>query len=564
MTTDAKEPATPPALNFLEEIVAEHVAAGRHKGRVLTRFPPEPNGYLHIGHAKSICLNFGLAQKFGGKTNLRFDDTNPLTEDTDYVQSIQNDVKWLGYEWDALFFASDYFGKLYELAEALIQKGVAYVCDLTAEEMSAQRGTFDTPGTASPFRDRSVAENLDLFRRMKAGEFKDGAKSLRAKIDMAHPNPNLRDPALYRIRHAHHHRTGDAWCIYPLYDFTHCLSDAIEDITHSVCTLEFENRRPLYDWVLDQVWPRPVDDRPHQYEFSRLNLLYTVMSKRRLLKLVQEKHVDGWDDPRMLTITGLRRRGYTPASLRDFAARIGVTKSEQWIDMSVLELCIRDDLNANAPRAMAVLRPLKVIVENWPAGSVEDQVVQNHPQKPELGTRTVPFARELWIEREDFEEVPPKGYHRLSPGKEVRLRGAYFLKCTGVDKDADGRVVAVRCTYDPDTKGGEAKDGRKVKSTIHWVSAQHAASAVVRLYDRLFSVEKPDDDFLAQLNPHSCDVVTDAKLEPMLGNATADARYQFERTGYFYVDPKDSKPGAPVFHRVVGLKDSWAKEQKKG
>ncbi len=561
MTTDA---ATETAQNFLEEIVAEHVAAGRHKGRVLTRFPPEPNGYLHIGHAKSICLNFGLAKKFGGKTNLRFDDTNPLTEDTDYVQSIMNDVKWLGHQWDALFYASDYFGKLYELAESLIQKGKAYVCDLTAEEMSAQRGTFDTPGTNSPFRDRSVELNLDLFRRMKAGEFKDGTKSLRAKIDMANPNPNLRDPALYRIRHAHHHRTGDAWCIYPLYDFTHCLSDAIEDITHSICTLEFENRRPLYDWVLDQAWPRPVDDRPHQYEFSRLNLLYTVMSKRRLLKLVQEAHVEGWDDPRMLTISGLRRRGYTPGSLRDFAARIGVTKSEQWIDMGVLELCIREDLNESAPRAMAVLRPVKVVVENWPADQVEDQTVQNHPQKPELGTRTVPFTRELWIEREDFEEVPPKGYHRLSPGREVRLRGAYFLKCTGVDKDAAGHIIGVRCTYDPDTKGGEAKDGRKVKGTIHWVSAQHAANATVRLYDRLFSVEKPDDDFLAQLNPNSLEVVEGAKLEPMLGNAAAGAHYQFERTGYFYVDPKDSKPGAPVFHRVVTLKDSWAKEQKKG
>ena len=553
--------ADPPANNFLEDIVEEHVQQGRYKGRIKTRFPPEPNGYLHIGHAKSICLNFGLAKKFGGTCNLRFDDTNPLTEDTDYVESIQRDIKWLGFTWDALFYASDYFEKLYDRALALIGKGKAYVCDLTAEEMSAQRGTFDKPGTNSPYRDRSVDENLDLFRRMRKGEFKDGEKTLRAKIDMAHPNPNLRDPAIYRIRHAHHHRTGDAWCIYPLYDFTHCLSDAIEDITHSVCTLEFENRRVLYDWVLDEVWPVASDERPHQYEFSRLKLNYTVMSKRKLIQLVKEKYVDGWDDPRMLTLSGLRRRGYTPASIRELARRVGVTKTDSWTDMSVLEQCVRDDLNENASRALGVLRPLKVVIENWPAGVVEQVTLQNHPQKPELGTRTAPFCGELYIEREDFEETPPKGFFRLAPGQEVRLRGAYFVKCTSVVKDGD-RIVEVRCTYDPATKGGDSKE-RKVKGTIHWVSAQHALTATVRVYDRLFAVERPDDDFLAQLNPKSLEVVTDAKLEPSLKDAAPEARFQFERLGYFFVDPIDSRPGAPVFNRTVTLKDSWAKEQKK-
>jgi glutaminyl-tRNA synthetase len=550
--------ADPPANNFLEDIVEEHVKQGRYAGRIKTRFPPEPNGYLHIGHAKSICLNFGLAKKFGGTCNLRFDDTNPLTEDTDYVQSIQRDIRWLGFQWDALFYASDYFEKLYERAEELIKKGKAYVCDLTAEQVSAQRGTFETPGTNSPFRDRSVDENLDLFRRMRKGEFKDGEKTLRAKIDMAHPNPNLRDPAVYRIRHAHHHRTGDAWCIYPLYDFTHCLSDAIESISHSVCTLEFENRRVLYDWVLDEVWPVPADERPHQYEFSRLKLNYTVMSKRKLIQLVKEKHVDGWDDPRMLTLSGLRRRGYTPASIRELARRVGVTKTDSWTDMSVLEQCVRDDLNEHALRALGVLRPLKVVIENWPAGTVEHVTLQNHPQKPELGTRTAPFSGELYIEREDFEETPPKGFFRLAPGQEVRLRGAYFVKCTSVVKDGD-RIVEVRCTYDPATKGGDSKE-RKVKGTLHWVSAPHALTATVRLYDRLFAVERPDDDFLTHLNPKSLEVVADAKLEASLKDAAPGTHLQLERLGYFFVDPIDSKPGAPVLNRTVTLKDGWAKE----
>jgi glutaminyl-tRNA synthetase len=549
--------------NFLQEIIEEDMRTGKHGGRVLTRFPPEPNGYLHIGHAKSICLNFGLAQQYGGKTNLRLDDTNPLTEDTDYVQSIEQDVKWLGFNWAGKYFASDYFEQLYNFAVELIKQGKAYVCSLTADEISEYRGDFNTPGRDSPYRNRSIEENLDLFARMRAGEFPDGAHTLRAKIDMTSPNPVLRDPPIYRIRHAHHHNTGDKWCIYPLYDFAHCLSDSIEGITHSICTLEFENRRVLYDWIVDNLIK---GDRPYQYEFARLKLTYTVMSKRKLLQLVTEKLVSGWDDPRMMTISGLRRRGCTPASIRDFATRIGVSKTDSWIDMSVLELCIREDLNEHAPRAMAVLRPLKVVIENYPEGQTEQLEVANHPSKPEMGTRQVPFSRELYIEADDFMENPPKGFFRLSPGKEVRLRSAYFIKCEKVIKDDKGNVVELRCTYDPATRGGDSPDGRKVKGTLHWVPG-NAPTAEVRLYERLFAVEHPDKDkdkdFKTFLNPHSLEILTGARVEPMLADAKAESRYQFERLGYFYVDPKDSQPGKPVFNRTVTLKDSWTKEQGK-
>jgi glutaminyl-tRNA synthetase len=550
--------------NFLQEILEEDKRTGKHGGRVHTRFPPEPNGYLHIGHAKSICLNFGLAQQYGGKTNLRLDDTNPLTEDTDYVQSIERDVKWLGFSWDdRKFFASDYFEQLYNFAVELIKQGKAYVCSLSADEISEYRGDFNTPGRDSPYRNRSIEENLDLFARMRAGEFPDGKHTLRAKIDMTSPNPVLRDPPIYRIRHAHHHNTGDKWCIYPLYDFAHCLSDAIEGITHSICTLEFENRRVLYDWIVDNLIK---GDRPYQYEFARLKLTYTVMSKRKLLQLVNEKLVSGWDDPRMLTISGLRRRGCTPASIRDFATRIGVSKTDSWIDMSVLELCIREDLNEQAPRAMAVLRPLKVVIENYPEGKTEQLEVANHPSKPEMGVRQVPFSRELYIEADDFQEVPPKGFFRLSPGKEVRLRSAYFIKCESVIKDGKGNVVELRCTYDPATRGGDSPDGRKVKGTLHWVPG-NAPTAEVRLYERLFSAEHPDKDkdkdFKTFLNPHSLEIIKDARVEPMLADAAAESRFQFERLGYFYVDPKDSQPGKPIFNRTVTLKDSWTKEQGK-
>ncbi|MCY0996765.1 glutamine--tRNA ligase/YqeY domain fusion protein [Myxococcus sp. MISCRS1] len=551
-------------LNFLQEIIEEDRRTGKHAGRVHTRFPPEPNGYLHIGHAKSICLNFGLAKQYEGLCNLRFDDTNPVTEDTDYVEAIQRDVKWLGFDWaDRKFYASDYFPKLYDFAVQLIKQGKAYVCSLSPEEIREYRGDFTTPGRDSPYRTRSVEENLDLFSRMRGGEFPDGKHTLRAKIDMASPNPVLRDPPIYRIRHAHHHRTGEAWPIYPLYDFAHCLSDAIEGITHSVCTLEFENRRVLYDWIVDSLIK---GDRPYQYEFNRLNLNYTVMSKRKLLKLVTEKYVSGWDDPRMMTLSGLRRRGFTPASIRDFATRAGVSKTQQLIDMGVLELCIREDLNETAPRAMAVLRPLKVVVENYPEGQVEMLEVQNHPQKPEMGTRQVPFMRELYIEADDFMEVPAKGFFRLAPGKEVRLRSAYFITCKEVIKDADGKVVELRCTYDPATRGGDSPDGRKVKGTLHWVPG-NAPTAEVRLYDRLFSVESPDSDdatdFTTFLNPNSLEVLRSARVEPMLADAAPESRFQFERLGYFFADPKDSQPGKPVFNRTVSLKDSWVKEKGK-
>ncbi len=553
-------------LNFIQAIIEEDQRTGKHSGRVHTRFPPEPNGYLHIGHAKAISLNFGLAQQNGGKCNLRLDDTNPTTEETEYVESIQEDIRWLGFTWDGLYYASDYFGQLYQFAEELIRQGKAYVDDLKPEEISQWRGDFTTPGRDSPFRNRSVEENLDLFRRMRAGEFPDGARTLRAKIDMRSPNPNLRDPAIYRIRHAHHHRTGDAWCIYPLYDFAHCLSDAIEGITHSICTLEFENRRVLYDWIVDTLVPGAKEgNRPYQYEMARLNLTYTVMSKRKLKELVDTKVVDGWDDPRMLTIRGLRRRGFTAASLRDLTQRVGVTKTQSRHDIGLLEQCVREDLDTNAPRAMAVLRPLKVVLENYPEGQTEELPLANHPKRPELGTRQVPFMRELYIEQDDFMENPPKGFYRLSPGVEVRLRGAYFIRCERVIKDADGRVVELRCTYDPATRGGNATD-RKVKGTLHWVPAS-APVAEVRLYDRLFAAEDPEADearaFKEFLNPDSLEVLAGARVEPMLAQAAPESHFQFERLGYFYADPKKGLPGRPVFNRTVTLKDSWVREQGK-
>jgi glutaminyl-tRNA synthetase len=552
-------PEAPGRLDFIREIITADNASGRHAGRVATRFPPEPNGYLHIGHAKSICLNFGIARDFGGTCNLRFDDTNPVTEDVEYVESIQEDVRWIGFSWDdRLYYASDYFEKLYECAETLIRDGRAYVDDLSADEIREYRGTLKQPGRESPYRSRSVDENLDLFRRMRAGEFPDGSRVLRAKIDMASPNLNMRDPVLYRIRRAHHHRTGDAWCIYPMYDYAHPISDALERITHSICTLEFEDHRPLYDWLVQHL---PLPGTPQQIEFARLNLTYTVMSKRKLLQLVTEKHVSGWDDPRMPTITGLRRRGYTPEAIRRFCDEIGVAKRENVVDVGLLEFCVREDLNTRAPRAMAVLRPLKVVLENYPDALVEEMAVVNNPEDPAAGTRKVPFSKVLYIEQDDFMVDPPKKFFRLAPGREVRLRNAYLVTCRDVVRDAEGRILELRCTYDPATRGGDAPDGRKVKATLHWVSAAHGIDAEVRLYDRLFTAESPgagDADFLTQLNPHSLEVVRGSKLEPSLASAPAGARYQFERLGYFCVDP-DSQPGAPVFNRTVTLKDTWAK-----
>jgi glutaminyl-tRNA synthetase len=551
--------------HFIQQIIDADRAAGKHGGRVHTRFPPEPNGYLHIGHAKSICLNFGLAQEYGGKFNLRFDDTNPTKEEQEYVDSIIDDVRWLGGDWeDRLFYASDYFKQLYDWAIQLINEGKAYVCDLAAEEVRAHRGTLNEPGKNSPYRNRSVAENLDLFERMRAGEFPDGARTLRAKIDMASPNINLRDPVMYRIKHASHHRTGDTWCIYPSYDYTHGQSDSIEGITHSICTLEFENHRPLYDWFCEALRIH----HPQQIEFARLNLTFTVMSKRKLLQLVQEKHVSGWDDPRMLTIRGLRRRGYTPEAIRAFCERIGVAKFNSTIDMAWLEDAIREDLNERAPRVMAVLRPLKVVLTNYPEGEVEELEAANHPQRPALGARKVPFSRELYIEADDFMEDAPKKFFRLAPGREVRLRYAYFITCNEVVKDGAGRVVELRCTYDPATRGGNAPDGRKVKGTIHWVSAPQAVSAEVRLYDHLFATEYPDDapegkTFLDNINPNSLEIVRDARLEPSLADAKPGRHFQFERLGYFFVDPVASKPGRPVFNRTATLRDTWAKEAAK-
>ena len=556
-------PASTGRQDFIREIIAADNASGRHGGRVATRFPPEPNGYLHIGHAKSICLNFGVARDFGGTCNLRFDDTNPVTEDVEYVESIQHDIRWLGFAWDdRLFYASDYFETLYQCAERLIADGKAYVDSLDAEAIREHRGTLRDPGRESPYRGRLVAENLDLFRRMRAGEFADGAHVLRAKIDMASPNINMRDPILYRIRRAHHHRTGDAWCIYPMYDYAHPISDALERITHSLCTLEFEDHRPLYDWLIANL---PLPGQPQQIEFARLSLTYTVMSKRKLLQLVGEQHVSGWDDPRMPTLSGLRRRGYTPEAIRRFAEEVGVARRENVVDVGLLEYHIREDLNRRAPRAMGVLRPLKVVLENYPDGQIEHLAVVNNPEDPTAGTRDVPFSRELYIEQDDFRETPPPKYFRLAPGREVRLRNAYLITCREAITDASGAVVELRCTYDPATRGGDAPDGRKVKATLHWVPAAQAVDAEVRLYDRLFTAEFPgsgDTDFLTELNPRSLEVLRGCKLEPSLGNARPGDRFQFERLGYFVMDP-DSQPGAPVFNRTVMLKDSWARLEKR-
>ena len=549
--------------DFIHEIIDEHNRTGRFGGRVHTRFPPEPNGYLHIGHAKSICLNFGIAEEYGGLCNLRFDDTNPTKEEVEYVESIREDIRWLGFDWgDREYYASDYFEQLYQWAIQLIKAGKAYVCDLSAEEIRQYRGTLTEPGRESPYRNRSVEENLDLFQRMRAGEFPEGSRTLRAKIDMASPNLNMRDPVMYRIIYASHHRTGTRWCIYPTYDWAHGQSDSIEGITHSICTLEFENHRPLYDWFLDQLGIH----HPQQIEFARLNLTYTVMSKRKLLELVRDGYVSGWDDPRMPTICGLRRRGYTPEAIRNFARRIGVAKTDSVVDISLLEHCIREDLNKRAPRAMAVLNPLRLVIDNYPEGKVEMLEAVNNPEDQSMGVRQVPFCRELYIEQDDFREVPPKKYYRLSPGQEVRLRWAYLVTCTGVVKDPQtGRIVEIHCTYDPATRGGNAPDGRKVKGTIHWVSARHAVKAEARLYEHLFTKPDPDDvpeglDFKANINPNSLQRVT-CYVEPALAGARPGDRYQFERVGYFCVDP-DSTPDLPVFNRTVKLVDTWAKIEK--
>jgi glutaminyl-tRNA synthetase len=551
--------------HFIRNIVAEDLKQGKNQGHVHTRFPPEPNGYLHIGHAKSICLNFGLAAEFGGLCNLRFDDTNPSKEDIEYVDSIKEDVHWLGFGWgDREFYASDYFERLYQFAMELISSGKAYVCDLTAEQIREYRGTLTEPGRNSPFRDRSVEENLELFKRMRSGEFPDGSRTLRAKIDMASPNINMRDPVMYRLLRATHHRTGDAWCIYPTYDFAHGQSDSIEGITHSICTLEFEDHRPLYDWFLDQLGIH----HPQQIEFARLNLTHTVLSKRKLLQLVQQGYVEGWDDPRMPTLAGIRRRGYTPEAIRNFCERIGVAKRNSVVDIAMLEHCLREHLNKCASRVMAVLRPIKVVLENYPEERVEQLEAINNPEDSTMGTRTVPFSRVLYIERDDFREQPPKGFFRLSPGNEVRLRYAYIIKCVGVDKDPiTGEIREIRCSYDPETKSGSARSGRKVKATIHWVSAAHARAAEVRLYDHLFTKEDPEAvpegrDWLANVNPNSLERLTSCRIEPYLGNAQPGDRYQFERLGYFCVDSKDLPAGKLVFNRSVTLRDTWAKMEQ--
>ena len=551
--------------DFIRTIIQEDNRTGKFDRRVHTRFPPEPNGYLHIGHAKSICLNFGVANDFGGKTNLRFDDTNPTKEEVEYVELIQADIRWLGFDWeDRLFFASDYFEQLYQYAVKLIKKGKAYVCDLTADEIREYRGTLTEPGRESPYCDRSVEENLDLFERMRVGEFPDGSHTLRAKIDMASGNLNLRDPILYRILHESHHRTGDQWCIYPMYDWAHGQSDSIEGITHSICTLEFQDHRPLYDWFLDEL----EIYHPQQIEFARLNLNYTVMSKRKLLQLVNEKRVSGWDDPRMPTLSGMRRRGYTPESIRDFADRIGVARNDSVVDIALLEYCVRQDLNQRVPRVMAVLNPLKVVIDNYPDDLVENMEAINNPGDDSAGTRQVPFSKELYIEQEDFSEDPPKKFYRLAPGREVRLRYAYFITCTGVEKDPENdEILALHCTYDPATRGGDAPDGRKVKATLHWVSARHALPVEVRQYDRLFLAENPNEvaegqTFLDHLNPDSLEILETCYAEPNLKGAAAGDRFQFERLGYFCVD-KDSSPSKLVFNRTVALRDSWAKFENK-
>jgi len=551
-----------PTPNFIRNIIEEDLKANKNQGRVHTRFPPEPNGYLHIGHAKSICLNFGLAAEYKGLCNLRFDDTNPTKEEVEYVESIKADVRWLGFDWaDRLFYASDYFEQLYRYAVQLIKAGKAYVCDLSPEDIREYRGTLTAPGKDSPYRARSVEENLDLFERMRAGEFEDGSRVLRAKIDMASGNLNMRDPVMYRILRAAHHRTGDKWRIYPMYDFAHCFSDSIEGITHSICTLEFEDHRPLYDWFLDQSGVH----HPQQIEFARLNLSYTVLSKRKLVQLVEGGHATGWDDPRMPTLAGLRRRGYTPESIQDFCERIGVAKRESMVDMALLEHCLREDLNKRAPRVMGVLRPLRVVIDNYPEGRVEELEAVNNPEDPGMGSRKVPFSRVLYIEQEDFRENPPQKFYRLAPGREVRLRYAYFITCVGVVKDEQtGEVVELRCTYDPETRGGDSPDGRKVKATLHWVSAAHALEAEVRLYDHLFLKPEPGEDgqdFRTHLNPKSLETLTSCRVEPGLAGAAPGSRYQFERQGYFCVDP-DSSHEKLVFNRTVPLRDTWAKVEK--
>ena len=563
-TADATDTTTP--ADFIRSIVADDMSTGKFGGRVVTRFPPEPNGYLHIGHAKSMCLNFGIAaENSGGMCNLRFDDTNPSKEDVEYVDSIVADARWLGFDWDDhLYFASDYFEQLYEYAEQLVLQGKAYVCSLSADEIREYRGTLTQPGRNSPYRNRPVEENLDLFRRMRAGEFEDGAHVLRAKIDMTSPNLNMRDPTVYRIRRMAHHRTGDKWCIYPLYDFTHGLSDSIEGVTHSICTLEFEDHRPLYDWFLEELEVY----HPQQIEFARLNMSFTVLSKRKLLELVEGGYASGWDDPRMPTLSGMRRRGYTPEAIRSFCERIGVAKISSVIDMVLLEHSIREDLNRQAPRVMAVLRPLRLVIDNYPEGMVEQLEAVNNPEDPGMGTRKVPFSRELYIERDDFREDPPDKFFRLAPAREVRLRYAYIVKCVGVVRDKEtGEVTEVHCTYDPDTKGGSAQAGRKVKGTLHWVSSAHSLPAEVRLYDRLFSKEDPDDveaggDFKANLNPDSLEILTSCRVEPSLAEAAPGSRYQFERLGYFCADAVDSSGAALVFNRTVPLRDSWAKIER--
>ena len=565
--------------DFIRQIVAEDQRTGKWGGRVVTRFPPEPNGYLHIGHAKSINLNYGIARDFGGLFNLRFDDTNPEKEEQEYVDSILEDVRWLGAEWgDRLFYASDYFQQMYEWALELIHKGKAFVCDLTGDEVREQRGTLTEPGRPSPYRDRPVEENLDLFERMRKGEFPDGSKTLRAKIDMAHPNLNMRDPIMYRIVHERHHRQGDQWCIYPMYDWAHGFEDSIEGVTHSICTLEFENHRPLYNWFIEAVNQERTDDgsgpwgkkiqHPQQIEFARLNMTYTVMSKRKLLKLVRDKHVRDWDDPRMPTISGMRRRGYSPEAIRSFCRAIGVNKFNSTVDLALLEHCLRDNLNKTSPRVMAVLKPLKVVIDNYPESQEEELDAINNPEDPSAGTRKVPFSRELYIERDDFMEEPPRKFFRLAPGREVRLRYAYFVTCTDVVKDANGEVIELHCTYDPATRGGDAPDGRKVKGTLHWVSARHALQSEVRLYESLFTKENPDEveegqDFTANLNPSSLTVLPACYVEPSVAGAAPLSRYQFERIGYFCVDA-DSRAETPVFNRTVTLKDTWAKIRKKG
>ena len=561
---DANPPAEPRPSNFIRDAVIEDLKTKKFGDAVIqTRFPPEPNGYLHIGHAKSICLNFGLAHEFGGKTNLRFDDTNPEKEEQEYVESIMKDVHWLGFKWDGLHYASDYFDELYAWAIKLINEGKAYVDDLSAEEIRKHRGTLTEPGIDSPYRDRPAQENLELFDRMRKGEFPDGSRVLRAKIDMASPNLNMRDPVLYRILHAEHHRTGGKWCIYPMYDFAHGQSDSIEHVTHSICTLEFEDHRPLYNWFIEQLGIFPSQ----QMEFDRLGLTYTLLSKRKLLQLVQGKHVTGWDDPRMPTLSGIRRRGYTPQAIRNFCGAIGVSKTNGTLELAMLEHFVREDLNKHAPRVMAVLRPLKVVIDNYPEGEVDEVEAVNNPEDESAGKRKVPFSKVLYIEQDDFREDPPKQYYRLSPGREVRLRYGYFITAKSVVKNDRGEVIEVHCSYDPATRGGNAPDGRKVKSTIHWVSAAHALDAEVRIYEKLFAKEDPNQvdegqEFTANLNPNSLEIIAQAKLEPSLANAPIEARYQFERLGYFCVDP-DSKPGRLVFNRTVALKDTWAKVEKK-